>query len=58
MIAPNYRVKLYFTLAMDAMKNVGLVLLDVPIFQEKQKQATKISEFLGKISQFFIFAIH
>lgn len=37
MITPNYRVKPYFTLAMGAMKNVGLVLLDVSIFQEKQK---------------------
>lgn len=28
---------LLFMLTMGTMKNVGLVLLDIPIFQEKQK---------------------
>ena len=41
MMIPNYRIKLYFKLAIGIMKNVGLVLLDLPIFQEKQKYTNK-----------------
>lgn len=51
-LIPNYGVNLYIALAMGVMKNMGLVLPDLPNFQAKQSKKFQI--FMQNITIFNI----